>query len=152
MGEEYLQRHFQHGTAGMAAVDWDAVITTLDNGRLTASGGEQRIIRIAASLTPGTLSASATPSPASASTACNWPSPQSDGLPDSTRDRHLDVAHAETLQFIAQWLASGPAALASSLLTFIGHPAYGPDGIRADLNRFAVLLGGSGGETLLEDR
>jgi hypothetical protein len=37
----------------MAAVDWDALITTLDSGRLTASGGEQRIIRIAASLAAG---------------------------------------------------------------------------------------------------
>jgi hypothetical protein len=41
-------RHRRH-----AAVDWDAVITPLDSGRLTASGGEQRIIRIAASLAAG---------------------------------------------------------------------------------------------------
>jgi alpha-D-ribose 1-methylphosphonate 5-triphosphate synthase subunit PhnL len=37
----------------MAWIDWDAVITALDNGRLPASGGEQRIVRIAASLAAG---------------------------------------------------------------------------------------------------
>lgn len=37
------------------------------------------------------------------------------------------VELAETLQLIARWLAADPAALAPSLLTFIGHPAYGPD-------------------------
>jgi hypothetical protein len=37
----------------MAWIDWDAVITALDGGRLPASGGEKRIIRIAASLAAG---------------------------------------------------------------------------------------------------
>jgi hypothetical protein len=37
----------------MAWIDWDAVITALDSGRLPASGGEQRIVRIAASLAAG---------------------------------------------------------------------------------------------------
>ena len=58
---------------------------------------------------------------------------------------------AEALQLIARWLAADPAALAPSLLTFIGHPAYGPDTLRADLNRFAFLLGGSDGEDLFGD-
>ena len=42
----------------MAWIDWDAVITALDSGDLPASGGEQRIVRIAASLAsdhPGSL-------------------------------------------------------------------------------------------------
>ena len=39
----------------MAWIDWDAVITALDAGRLPASGGEQRIVRIAASLAAGHL-------------------------------------------------------------------------------------------------
>ncbi len=34
----------------MAWIDWDAVIAALDGGRLPASGGERRIVRIAASL------------------------------------------------------------------------------------------------------
>jgi hypothetical protein len=37
----------------MAWIDWDAVITALDSGHLPASGGEQRIVRIAASLAAG---------------------------------------------------------------------------------------------------
>jgi hypothetical protein len=37
----------------MAWIDWDAVITALDGGHLPASGGEQRILRIAASLAAG---------------------------------------------------------------------------------------------------
>ncbi len=37
----------------MAWIDWDAVITALDSGRLPASGGEKRIVRIAASLAAG---------------------------------------------------------------------------------------------------
>jgi hypothetical protein len=37
----------------MAWIDWDAVIAALDGGRLPASGGEQRIVLIAASLAVG---------------------------------------------------------------------------------------------------
>jgi energy-coupling factor transporter ATP-binding protein EcfA2 len=37
----------------MAWIDWDAVIAALDGGRLPASGGEKRIVRIAASLAAG---------------------------------------------------------------------------------------------------
>ncbi len=32
----------------MAWIDWDAVIAALDGGRLPASGGEKRIVRLAA--------------------------------------------------------------------------------------------------------
>jgi hypothetical protein len=55
---------------------------------------------------------------------------------------------AETLQLIAHWLTADPERLAASLLGFIGHPAYGPDALRADLNRFTFLLGGNDGEHL----
>ena len=37
----------------MAWIDWDAVITALDTGLLPASGGEKRILRVAASLAAG---------------------------------------------------------------------------------------------------
>jgi hypothetical protein len=37
----------------MAWIDWDAVIAALDGGHLPASGGEKRIVRIAASLATG---------------------------------------------------------------------------------------------------
>ena len=55
---------------------------------------------------------------------------------------------AETLQLIARWLTADPERLAASLLDFIGHPAYGPDALRADLDRFTFLLGGNDGEFL----
>jgi hypothetical protein len=55
---------------------------------------------------------------------------------------------AETLQLIAGWLAADHERLAASLLGYIGHPAYGPDALRAGLDRFAFLLGGNDGEHL----
>ena len=42
-------------------------------------------------------------------------------------------------------------ALAASLFDFIGHPAYGPDALHADLDRFTFLLGGDDGEFLLAE-
>jgi hypothetical protein len=64
----------------------------------------------------------------------------------------LDAADAfelaELLQFLAGWLTADPATLSPSLLAYVGHPAYGPDALRADLNRFTFLLGGSDGENL----
>jgi hypothetical protein len=66
----------------------------------------------------------------------------------------IDTADAieltETLQLITGWLAADPATLTQSLLTYIGHPAYGPAHLASDLNRFAFLLGGNNGEYLLE--
>jgi hypothetical protein len=38
--------------------------------------------------------------------------------------------------------------LAASLKDFVGHPAYGTTQLRADLDRFTFLLGGSDGEDL----
>jgi hypothetical protein len=61
----------------------------------------------------------------------------------------VDAAElAELLQFIAAWLASDPARLTLSLLDYVGHPAYGPDQLRQDMDRFAFLLGGNDGEPL----
>jgi hypothetical protein len=37
----------------VARIDWDAVVTALDTGLLPASGGEKRILRVAASLAAG---------------------------------------------------------------------------------------------------
>jgi len=41
------------GTIHMADIDWDAAITALDNGELPCSGGERRILSLAASLAAG---------------------------------------------------------------------------------------------------
>lgn len=57
---------------------------------------------------------------------------------------------AEMLQFLSDWLARDPAGLGASLEAFIGHPAYGTSQLRADLDRFTFLLGGSDGEALFE--
>ena len=45
-------------------------------------------------------------------------------------------------------LARDPARLAASLEEFAGHPAYGLDQLRDDLERFAFLPGGSDGKFL----
>jgi hypothetical protein len=61
----------------------------------------------------------------------------------------VDAAElAEILQFLSGWLARDPARLAASFEEFVGHPAYGLSELRADLERFVFLLGGSDGEQL----
>ena len=64
----------------------------------------------------------------------------------------LDVTDAaelaEMLQFLSGWLGRDPARLGPSLEEFVGHPAYGLDQLRDDLERFVFLLGGSDGEPL----
>jgi hypothetical protein len=50
---------------------------------------------------------------------------------------------------IARWLTAGPEHLTAPLLAFIGHPSYGPDALRTDLDRFTFFLGGNDGEFLL---
>jgi len=69
-------------------------------------------------------------------------------MPQTCIDTTDAIELAETLQLIALWLAADPAALAPSFLAYIGHPAYGLDALRADLDRFTFLLGGSDGEYL----
>ena len=70
-------------------------------------------------------------------------------MPRTCIDTADAIELAETLQLIVSWLAADPERLAASLLDFIGHPAYGPDALRADLDRFTFLLGGNDGEFLL---
>ena len=64
----------------------------------------------------------------------------------------LDITDAaeltEMLQFLSGWLARDPARLAASLEQYVGNPAYGLPDLRADLDRFVFLLGGSDGEPL----
>lgn len=67
-------------------------------------------------------------------------------MPSISLDTTDAIELAELLQLIARWLATDPERLAASLLAYIGHPAYGPDALRADLERFAFLLGGNDGE------
>lgn len=55
---------------------------------------------------------------------------------------------AEVLEFLSEWLTCDPGRLAASLEQFVGHPAYGLDELRADLERLVFLLGGSDGQAL----
>ena len=71
-------------------------------------------------------------------------------MPSISLDTADAIELAETLQLIARWLAADPATLAPSFLAYIGHPAYGLGTLRADLDRFTFLLGGSDGEDLFE--
>jgi hypothetical protein len=55
--DDFTSRFIQHGTSSgtpMAAIDWDAAITALQAGELSCSGGERRILLLAASLAADT--------------------------------------------------------------------------------------------------
>jgi hypothetical protein len=70
-------------------------------------------------------------------------------MPRTCIDTADAIELAEILQLITGWLAADPEHLTASLLAYIGHPAYGPDALRSDLDRFTFLLGGNDGEFLL---
>jgi hypothetical protein len=55
---------------------------------------------------------------------------------------------AEMLQFLHDWLAADTDRLGESLSGFVGSRAYDTAALRADLNRFAFLLGSNDGEAL----
>jgi hypothetical protein len=50
----WLGTSISDGITTMAQIDWPAAITALDTGDLPCSGGEQRMLRLAASLADGT--------------------------------------------------------------------------------------------------
>jgi hypothetical protein len=61
LGREDFRDHFIHtgisitdGVTAMAEIDWQAAISALDARHLPCSGGEERILRLAASLASGT--------------------------------------------------------------------------------------------------
>ena len=57
--DDFTTRFIEHGTSisdgatPMAAIYWDAAITALNAGELPCSGGERRILQLAASLAGG---------------------------------------------------------------------------------------------------
>ena len=70
-------------------------------------------------------------------------------MPQITLDTGDAAELAEMLTFLADWLAgSQKQILHESFAAFVGHPAYDTDALRADLHRFAFLLGASDGEEL----
>jgi hypothetical protein len=55
--DDFTTRFITHGTSvgtPMAAIDWEAAATALHSGSLPCSGGERRILQLAASLAAGT--------------------------------------------------------------------------------------------------
>jgi hypothetical protein len=56
--EDFASRFITGGDGGdatpPASIDWEAAVTALDAGELPCTGGEQRILRLAASLAAGT--------------------------------------------------------------------------------------------------
>lgn len=69
-------------------------------------------------------------------------------MPTVNLDTGDTVELAELLQFLHDWLAADTDRLGESLGGFMGSRAYHVDHLRADLNRFVFLLGGSDGEGL----
>lgn len=59
------------------------------------------------------------------------------------------VELAELLEFLSGWLACDGACLAVSFRGFVGYDGYDVEELRADLSRFAFLLGGNDGEGFL---
>jgi hypothetical protein len=59
------------------------------------------------------------------------------------------VELGELLEFVSRWLAEDVERLAESLGRFVGNGGYDIDELRADLSRFAFLLGGDDGASLL---
>ena len=54
--DDFRNGYIHSGTSGttlMAAIDWPAAIAALDQGGLPGSGGERRVLRLAASLADG---------------------------------------------------------------------------------------------------
>ena len=70
-------------------------------------------------------------------------------MPEISLDLGDAAELAEMLTFLADWLSgSQKQALNDSLAAYVGHPAYTTEVLRADLHRFAFLLGESDGEEL----
>ena len=68
----FIERGTGSGTA-MAVIDWDAVITALQAGKLPCSGRERRVLTLFASFAAASRSTSGTPQPASmTATSKGW--------------------------------------------------------------------------------
>jgi hypothetical protein len=71
-------------------------------------------------------------------------------MPQITLDTGDAAELAEMFTFLAGWLSgSQKPVLEGSLAAHVGHPACNIDTLRADLHRFAFLLGVSDGEELV---
>ena len=71
-------------------------------------------------------------------------------MPSLGLDTGDAIELAELLQFLNDWFGSDRADLDASLTRFVGARGYDLQQLRADLNRFAFLLGGNDGEALFQ--
>jgi len=89
--------------APSASVDWEADVTALDAGELPCTGGEQRILRLAASLAAGT------------------PVSLNDALPRAG-ERDAALAVAAVAHAVGQtWLSNGSLGEHADLLTMLDN-------------------------------
>jgi hypothetical protein len=71
-------------------------------------------------------------------------------MPDITLAPDHASELTELLEFLNAWLTSDYHPLNASLHQFVGHPAYDIERLKADLARFAFLLGGDTDGTLFQ--
>ena len=133
----------------MAWIDWDAIIAALDGGCLPASGGEMRIVRIAASLAAGhdvslcDAIAGIDQRRLHLVTAIRHAARA--GLVNISPDDAMELG--QLLQFLDDWLLTDHGPASESLTRIAGCDAYGIGSLRDDLARFTFLLGASDDET-----
>jgi hypothetical protein len=70
-------------------------------------------------------------------------------LPGLSVDAGDAAELAEMRQFLSDWFGA-EGSLSASPNRFIGHPGDGISQLRADLDRFTFLLGGSDGQSLFQ--
>ena len=71
-------------------------------------------------------------------------------LPDARLDPGDATELAELLQFLRDWCATDSSHLDASLARFVGSSGYDLTELRADISRFAFLLGADDGEQTFE--
>ena len=69
-------------------------------------------------------------------------------VPQVCLDAGDAVELGEMLEFLGEWLECDRSRLADSLGRFVGSDGYDIDELRADLARFAFLVGVNDGELL----
>ncbi len=69
-------------------------------------------------------------------------------MPDVRLDPADAAELADMVRFLSDWLAADHGRLAASLRAFTGNSGYDLSQLRRDVDRFAILLGGSVGEPL----
>jgi hypothetical protein len=127
--EDFTSRFINIGTgasdedAPMASIDWAAAITVLDGGEIPCSGGERRVLRLAASIAAGT------------------PVSPNDALPGIDDRNAVLVVQAVAHAAGQAWLSDNSLADLTALLTMLDEFLRGSPPASAML---AAFLAGAG--------